>query len=190
MPAINLTPWHAQMFADNSWTTDNGDTYVYTITTTFDNNMRIVQCEPCGFTASFDTQMLSQEQMVSQDVYAGTIEPNDWSLQGLSPCYQFSVSISGTESLGEEVSDEGKTDGVSTDQETHPVVEETPRNSPDKTKKRNLLEEAKELEKRRARSALLDDIDERYCRVTTAKFLESQRLFNELPKTGNHWLDK
>lgn len=44
------------------------------------------------------------------------------------------------------------------------------------------LNEAKELEARWAKSGLLDGLDDRYCRATTAVLLESQRLMNEQPK--------
>ena len=48
-----------------------------------------------------------------------------------------------------------------------------------------LLEEAKELEKIWLMKKEFIGV-----RATTAVLLESQRLFNEMPRTGNHWLDK
>jgi len=192
MPAYNLTLEQKQMWnvgADVS-VAPSDCTYTVTIGDTFSDDVRIVSSESCGFTASFDTEMLPQEQVVPQAIYTGTDESNDWCLQGVPSSDQFFVSISGTKSLGEAVSDKGDSDGVPADQEAHPVVEETPRSSSDKTGKTNarFLEEARELEKRWANTGLLDDV---VCgKQATAKLMESERLCNEKVQTGNHWLDK
>lgn len=54
------------------------------------------------------------------------------------------------------------------------------------------LEEAKDLEARWKKSGLLDGLEARFIRATTAVLLESQRLMNEYapPTMKNYWLDR
>lgn len=199
MPTYNLTTEQKQIFDRNKvlaglWkkTTEEGVNWndAVTYTSVVDTAcVRVVSGELSGFTTSFNTEMLPQEQMVSQEIHSGFTEHDYWSMQRVSSSDQCSVSISGTENLGEEVSNKGTSDGMSFHQKAYPVVEGTPRSFANKMISdwayvcskvgvdARLLKEAEEVENR-----WKDELNE--------YVMGKEMTIKDGSPVGNHWLDK
>ncbi|MHA2045518.1 MAG: hypothetical protein ACW99G_12040 [Candidatus Thorarchaeota archaeon] len=144
-------------------------------------DVRALSVESGGGSASFDTEVLPQEQVVQEDVYSLADEAYHWCVQGVPPSDQCSFSISTTETVGEVVPNDCKVDGASDDQETYRVVEETPRSS------------ATQAEMKRFATIVASAMgyatyDGEWIVGDYPISLESKRLLNE--QTGNKWLDK
>jgi hypothetical protein len=141
-----------------------------------DGDVYTLSVESGGFTTSFDTEVLPQEQVVQEDVYTLADESYDWSMQGMSSSDQCGFSVQTTETVGEVIPNDCKVDGVSADQETYRVVEET---------SWSVATQAEII--KRFSTMVASAVG--YATFDGPISLESKRLLNEQKTTGNKWLD-